>query len=113
MKIRRAEKRPQGSSPSGRRRLWTRHWSLFLLLPSLFAGRDVVFAQQPQVLNDPVDISQDFQRFEHVYFVGSKVTNFNPASGQGTLQWDRYLRSTTLSFNKIDSVLSKGQATEF
>ncbi len=72
-----------------------------------------MFAQPPQVLNDPVDVSQDFQRFEHVYFVGSKVTDFDPASGLGALQWDRYLRSTTLSFNKIDSVLSKGQATEF
>jgi alpha-D-xyloside xylohydrolase len=72
-----------------------------------------VCAQAPPVLNDPVDVSQDFQRMENIYFVGSKVTDFNPATGQGTLQWDRYLRSTTLSFNKIDVTLARGRATEF
>src|SRR5919199_834198 len=70
-------------------------------------------AQSPQVLNDPVDVSQEFQRMEPVYFVGARVAGFDAATGQGTLQWDRYLRSTTLSFNKIDVTLGKGRATEF
>src|SRR2546421_2447092 len=72
-----------------------------------------VCAQAPSVLNDPMDVSQDFQRMENVYFVGSKVADFNATTGQGTLQWDRYLRSTTLSFNKIDVTLARGRATEF
>jgi len=55
-----------------------------------------------QVLGDPVDISQDFQKLENVYFIGNRVASFDTATGQGTLQWDRYTRSTTLSFNKID-----------
>src|ERR1041384_7912111 len=66
-----------------------------------------------QVLGDPVDVSQDFQKMENVYFVGSRVTSFDPATGQGTLQWDRYLRNTTLSFNKIDVGFTRGRATEF
>jgi alpha-D-xyloside xylohydrolase len=70
-------------------------------------------ASAAQVLNDPVDVGQEFQRMEPVYFVGSKVANFDPASGRGTLQWDRYLRNTTLSFNKIDVTLGKGRGTEF
>ncbi|MFL6331820.1 MAG: TIM-barrel domain-containing protein [Pyrinomonadaceae bacterium] len=70
-------------------------------------------ASSAQVLNDPVDVSQEFQKMEPVYFVGSKVASFDPASGRGTLQWDRYLRSTTLSFNKIDVTLGKGRGTEF
>src|ERR1044071_3132426 len=84
-----------------------------LLLLTLCAGRASVLAQQPQVLNDPVDVSEDFQRMEQVYFVGSRVKDFDPSTGQGTLQWDRHLRSTTLSFNKIDVTLGRGQATEF
>ena len=68
---------------------------------------------QAQVLGDPVDVSQDFQKMENVYFVGSRVTSFDTATGQGTLQWDRYLRSTTLSFNKIDVGFARGKATEF
>jgi len=31
---------------------------------------------QAQVLGDPVDVSQDFQKMENVYFVGSRVTSF-------------------------------------
>jgi alpha-D-xyloside xylohydrolase len=88
-----------------------RSWLLSLI--SIFAFAYAAFAQQPQVLNDPVDVSQDFQKFEQVYFIGSKVTDFNSSTGQGTLQWDRYLRSTTLSFNKIDVTLARGRATEF
>src|SRR5918912_622768 len=70
-------------------------------------------AQSPQVLNDPVDVSQEFQKTEQVYFVGSRVKEFDPATGRGSLQWDRYLRSTTLSFNKIDVTLGRGRGTEF
>ena len=70
-------------------------------------------ASHAQVLGDPVDVSQDFQRMENVYFVGSRVTSFDASTGQGTLQWDRYLRSTTLSFNKIDVGFTRGRATEF
>ena len=50
---------------------------------------------------------------ENVYFVGSKVVDFDPATGQGTLQWTRYVRSTTLSFNKMDVTFARGKSTEF
>ena len=66
-----------------------------------------------QVLGDPVDVSPDFQRLENVYFIGSRVTSFDTTTGQGTLQWDRYLRNTTLSFNKIDVGFTRGRSTEF
>src|ERR1044072_2316314 len=66
-----------------------------------------------QVLGDPADVIQDFQKMENVYFVGSRVTSFDASTGNGTLQWDRYLRNTTLSFNKIDVAFTRGKATEF
>ena len=55
-----------------------------------------------QVLGDPPDVSQDFQKLENVYFIGSRIKSFDTATGQGTLQWDRYTRTTTLAFNKMD-----------
>ena len=70
-------------------------------------------AQEARVLGDPVDVGQDFQKMEQVYFIGNRVTSFNPSTGEGLLEWARYLRSTTLSFNKIDVTLAKGRATEF
>ena len=66
-----------------------------------------------QVLGDPMDVSQDFHKFENVYFVGSKLNSFDPATGLGSVTWDRYLLSTTLSFNKVDVGWTKGKATEF
>src|SRR4026209_1830679 len=82
---------------------------LLLCLLCLF----VATVSHAQVLGDPVDVSQDFQKMENVYFGGSRVTSFDTATGQGTLQWDRYLRNATLSFNKIDVGLARGRATEF
>ena len=78
----------------------------------------IIFALVPaaakaQVLGDPVDVSQDFQRTDNVYFVGTKVTSFDTATGQGMLQWDRYWRNTSLSFNKVDVQFARGRATEF
>ncbi len=70
-------------------------------------------AAKAQVLGDPVDVGQDFQKLENVYFIGNKVTSFDTATGQGTLQWERYWRNTTLSFNKIDVGFIRGRATEF
>jgi alpha-D-xyloside xylohydrolase len=66
-----------------------------------------------QVLGDPVDVSQDFRRMENVYFVGSRLGEFDAGAGRGKIQWDRYLLSTTLSFNKVDVGLARGKATEF
>jgi alpha-D-xyloside xylohydrolase len=66
-----------------------------------------------QVLGDPIDVSRDFWKMENVYFIGRKVVDFNPATGEGKLGWDRYLRNTTLSFNKMDVGLTRGKATEF
>ncbi|HEX6046832.1 MAG TPA: TIM-barrel domain-containing protein [Pyrinomonadaceae bacterium] len=70
-------------------------------------------AARAQVLGDPVDVGQDFQKMENVYFIGSKLTSFDTATGQGNLQWDRYWRNTTLSFNKIDVGFIRGRGTEF
>jgi alpha-D-xyloside xylohydrolase len=86
---------------------------LWLLIMSLMAVCFEHSVVQAQVLGDPIDVSQDFQKMEPVYFIGNRVTNFNPSTGQGLLEWARYLRSTTLSFNKIDVTLAKGRATEF
>ena len=70
-------------------------------------------AVHAQVLGDPVDVGQDFQKMENVYFIGSKVTSFDTTTGQGNLQWDRYWRNTTLSFNKVDVGFIRGRGTEF
>ncbi|MDQ3920564.1 MAG: alpha-xylosidase [Acidobacteriota bacterium] len=98
---------------AGRRRVGRPRTPVARPLLALILSLAPFAAVKAQVLNDPVDVSREFQKMEQVYFVGSRVKDFNPATGQGTLQWDRYLRGTTLSFNKIDSTLVRGRATEF
>ncbi|HEX5966115.1 MAG TPA: TIM-barrel domain-containing protein [Pyrinomonadaceae bacterium] len=81
-----------------------------IIVVALFFVPAVIHAQ---VLGDPVDVGQDFQKLENVYFIGSRVTAFDTATGQGNLQWDRYWRNTTLSFNKVDVGFVRGKAAEF
>jgi alpha-D-xyloside xylohydrolase len=63
-------------------------------------------ARAQQLLGDPVDISQDFSKLEHTYFLTSRVLAFDPATGVGTLEWKRFARRPTYSFNKMDKGLS-------
>jgi alpha-D-xyloside xylohydrolase len=83
---------------------------VFLVLTLLFAETG---SWNAQVLSDPVDVSQDFQQPQNVYFVGARVKDFDAADGTGKLIWERYLQSSSLNFNKIDIGLTRGKATEF
>ncbi len=64
-------------------------------------------------LGDPIDVAGDFQPVDQTYFVASRVARFDPATGQGALQWDRYVRQSGLNFNKLDAGFVRGPATEF
>src|SRR5215467_9098750 len=85
----------------------------YALVIGIASGVLAANSARAQVLGDPADVSQDFQKLENVYFIGGSLKNFDATTGQGTLQWDRYLRNTTLSFNKIDVGFARGRATEF
>ena len=70
-------------------------------------------AAQPQILGDLVDVSEDFEQPDQVNFVASRVTEFDPATGTGLLQWDRYLRQASYSFNKMDVGFVRAESNEF
>jgi len=66
-----------------------------------------------QVLGDVMDVGLDFRRANQVLFAASRLTAFDPATGRGTLQWDRYVQQPGLNFNKLDVGYTRGGATEF
>ena len=68
---------------------------------------------QAQMLGDPPDISEDFHKLEHVYFVAAELAAFDPASGAGTLQWNRYRRQPSYSFAKLDIPFTRAGGNEF
>ncbi len=84
-----------------------------ICLGFLIALNLLAFTAGAQMLGDPVDVSQDFKRFENAYFVGSRVGEFDTVTGNGMLAWDRYRLATTLSFNKVDIGLTKADGNEF
>ena len=68
---------------------------------------------QPRILGDLVDVSEEFEQPDQIHFVGSRVTQFDPATGVGVLRWDRYVRQPSYSFNKMDMTLARAGANEF
>ncbi|MFW5973098.1 MAG: TIM-barrel domain-containing protein, partial [Bacteroidota bacterium] len=66
-----------------------------------------------QLMGDPPDVSGEFEKIEQVYFVGASVVDFDVASGEGTLQWERYRRQPSLSFNKLDPAFVRAESDEF
>src|SRR5690606_17793623 len=66
-----------------------------------------------QIIGELVDVSDEFERLEQTYYVGARVSEFDAASGEGLLQWDRYERRPSLSFNKLDVAFSRAQPNEF
>jgi alpha-D-xyloside xylohydrolase len=66
-----------------------------------------------QLLGDFVDVSQDFQKVESTYFVGTEVTEFDAEKGAGRLRWDRYRRRANFSFGKVDVAWARDDSNEF
>ncbi|MFC5529867.1 TIM-barrel domain-containing protein [Cohnella yongneupensis] len=69
--------------------------------------------QQETWLNQPIDMSEGFENAGDTYFFASRLTAFNEANAQGTLQWRRYLRKPRLSFNQIDFPFEESPSWEF
>ena len=76
--------------------------SLARALPALARRRAAGPRRQ---LGDLVDVGLDFRKPLQPAFVASRLTAFDPATGRGTLQWDRYTLGPATSFEKTDVVL--------
>jgi alpha-D-xyloside xylohydrolase len=92
------------------------HSALTLILTLLVAPALPSLARAQQgngQLGDVVDAGDDFRKPLQPVFVASRLTTFDPATGRGTLQWDRYTLGPSHSFEKTDVVYSRAPATEF
>ena len=52
-----------------------------------------------RMLNDLVDVSQEYARVQNSFFIADRLTAFDPATGEGTLRWRRDLRGSRLAFD--------------
>lgn len=88
------------------------------LMPACFftaclTAPGVTRAQTPHRAGGVVDASEDFRDPAAIHFVPSSVESFDPASGTGSIKWERYTRQTNLSFNKVDTAYARAQSNEF
>ncbi|MBN1514959.1 DUF4968 domain-containing protein [Candidatus Sumerlaeota bacterium] len=62
---------------------------------------------------DAVDVSEDFQPMEQVYFFADRLAEFDPATGQGALEWARHRRRANMDFNKNTRIFLRADSNEF
>ncbi|MCG3156648.1 MAG: hypothetical protein DKINENOH_03272 [bacterium] len=65
------------------------------------------------LLNEPVDISDDFRNFSNTYYVADSLSAFDPKTGKGELTYRRYEYATRHAFNNMLAVLQRAAANEF
>ncbi len=70
-------------------------------------------ASNQKLLNEPIDISEDFRNFSNTYFLADSLTSFNPETGQGVVKWQRNAYATRQAFNNMLAGLKPVEGNEF
>ncbi|MBN1599338.1 MAG: DUF4968 domain-containing protein [Bacteroidales bacterium] len=89
--------------------------TLLLIVMAIAVIRDLVFAQLQgfTLQNEPIDISPDFSSFKNTYYLADQLANFDPLTGKGEIQYDRYEYSTRMAFNNMLGKLNPVVPNEF
>ena len=58
-----------------------------------------------EFLNQPIDISEDFQELENEYFIPELISNFDIEKSRGSVDWHFHRYEFDWYFNKIDKHL--------
>ncbi|WP_156299683.1 glycoside hydrolase family 31 protein [Streptobacillus canis] len=64
-----------------------------------------------KVLNQRLDISNDFKKYDNAYFNMNELIEFDGKNGK--IKWDRYNRKYRMSFNAITAPFEKTNSWEF
>ncbi|TRZ42331.1 alpha-xylosidase [Robertkochia solimangrovi] len=86
---------------------------IFLLMTILTTPAIFGQLQGTNVLNEPPDISQDFESFKNTFYLADELTSFDPQTGKGTIKYLRHNLATRQAFNNMLSKLIPAEANEF
>ncbi|MGE5943256.1 MAG: hypothetical protein ACM31G_02845, partial [Flavobacteriales bacterium] len=91
------------------------NYSTFFTLLNMLMFANVVFAQlqNTNVLNEPPDISKDFEDYRNTYYLADELSSFNPETGKGMIKYLRHNIATRQAFNNMLSKLVPSEANEF
>jgi alpha-D-xyloside xylohydrolase len=87
----------------------------------ILSAPDLVWNQIPvhspdinqRLLNEPIDISNDFRNFSNTYYLADSLSEFNPETGEGKIVYRRYEYVTRQAFNNMLGVLQRVRPNEF
>ena len=79
----------------------------------LFASIANAQLQNTNVLNEPPDISKDFEDYRNTYYLADELASFNPETGEGTIKYLRHNFATRQAFDNMLSRLVPAPANEF
>lgn len=79
-------------------------------VPALCAGSA---NQPPPMLDDILDVSPDFHNPTNTFFIADTMASFNPETGQGSINWKRYLLAPSIAFNNMIAAFSPCKGDTF
>lgn len=91
----------------------TLQFSFLLLCFSLWLSPTFAQIQNTQLLNEPLDISEDFTDYRNTFYLADELVDFDPGTGKGTLKYLRHNYATRQAFDNMLSRLVPAEANEF
>jgi len=70
-------------------------------------------AQHSKLVNEPVDISDDFRDFSNTLFFADSLAAFDPATGKGSVKWKRHEAYQAHHFNNSLVGFKRSENNEF
>lgn len=83
--------------------------TLFVLFVNPASGQ----LQHMGILNDPVDISNDFKSFSNIYYVADHMIDFDPVTATGKVVYNRYAYNPGKAFSNMNASLQAVDPNEF
>jgi alpha-D-xyloside xylohydrolase len=91
-----------------------RSLTLFSAALALFLSTQVqAQIQNAGTLNEPVDVSKDFENYLNTFYFADELAGFDPATGQGKVKYKRYQYQTRQAFDNMLMKPDSVKANEF
>jgi alpha-D-xyloside xylohydrolase len=88
--------------------------TLFSAALALFLSAQVsAQLQNAGTLNEPVDVSKDFENYLNTFYFADELASFDPATGQGKVKYKRYQYQTRQAFDNMLMKPDSVKANEF
>lgn len=84
-----------------------------LVIPVFMLGTTANAQQHSRLINEPVDVSEDFRDFSNTIFFADSLSSFDPLTGQGKLKWIRHEAFSAHNFNNSMQSYKRSFSNEF